>query len=145
MEPIVPINDTKPIFARRGTPADLIAAILAGLAAISALGYSLYYFTRFLENDSQFWGTVSAFLLCFGVGALGFIPAAFISRIAWRAHKNGATRKGLLWAMVLLVPWLGLSLILVFISALPLLYSLLILAISALLTVWAGLSLHRYR
>jgi len=145
MEPIVPIQAFKPKPARRGTPADLIASALAALSTLTALGYSLYYFIRFLENDSHIWGIISAFLLCFGVGAFGYIPAAIISRMAWRAHQNGAARKALIWALILLLPWLGLSLILVFMSAMPLPYSLPILIMVLLLTLWAGLSLSRLK
>ncbi len=144
MEPIVPIHP-KLQAIKRGTPADLLAAILAALAALAALGYSLYYFTRFLENDAHLWGIVSAFLLCFGLGAFAYIPAAIISRMAYKSHKAGASRKSLIWAIILLAPWICLSLALVFISDLPKLYSLPILATTALLTAWAAISLSRLK
>ncbi len=145
MKPLVPIHDPAPKAANRGTPADLLAAILAGLAALTALGYSLYYFTRFLENDAHLWGIVSAFLLCFGLGAFAYVPAAIISRLARLAHKNGARRKPLIWALTLLAPWICLSIVLVFISDLPKFYSLPILATAALLTAWAAISLLRLK
>lgn len=145
MTPIVPIHDPKPKAARLGAPADLVAAVLAGLSALIAFGYSAVFFTRFLENDAHLWGIVSAFLLCFGVGALAYIPAGIISRIALRAHKIGAGRKGLIWALILLLPWICLSLALVLISGLPKFYSLSILAIAALLTAWAAISLSRLK
>jgi len=145
MEPVIPIHQTKPSPVWYGTLADLLASLLAGLGTLTALGYSLYYFTRFLENDSHFWGIISAFLLCFGLGAFGYIPAAIVSRIAWNARKNGAQRKPLIWALILLIPWICLSFIFVFMSGLPLLYSLPILVIVLLLTLWGMISLSRLK
>ena len=146
MEPIVPINETaKPRrSAARGTLADLLACIISGAAALTALTYSALFFSRFLENDSHFWGIVSAFLLCFGVGAFGYVPAAINSLIAWRAHKNGASKVGLIWSLILLLPWLGLAAVLVFISDMPKIYSLPLFLTAALLTAWALISLRSF-
>lgn len=143
MEPSVPINETaKPRrSAARGTLADSLACIISGAAALVALTYSALFFSRFLENDSHLWGVISAFLLCFGVGAFGYIPAALNSLLAWKAHKNGANKTGLLWSLLLIVPWLGLALTLVFVSDMPKIYSLPSLITAALLAAWALISL----
>jgi len=145
MEPIVPIVEiTKPTpSTARGTLADLIASILAALAAVMAFGYSALFFSRFLENDTHLWGVASAFLLCFGVGAFGYIPAAIISFIARRSHKNGAHKKPLLWALIVLIPWLILALILTFVSDMPKIYSIPTLITVLLLTAWVLISLRK--
>jgi len=144
MEPIVPIIETKPSPTPiRGTLADLIACIISGLASLVALAYSALFFSRFLENDTHFWGIVSAFLLCFGVGAFGYIPAGITSRIAWKAYKGGTTQLGLMTAIILLIPWVMLSLTLLFVSDMPKIYSLPILITVLLLTAWALISLRK--
>ena len=147
MEPIVPIvKPAKPSSASpaRGTLADLIVSILAAAVALIALGYSALFFSQFLENDTHPWGIVSAFLLCFGVGAFGYIPAGITSLIAWRSHKRGATQRGLLISIFLALPWIILALALVFVSDLSKIYSLPILVIVLLLTAWALISLRNF-
>jgi len=144
MEPIVPIVETKPAASpARGSLADLIACLLAALAAVTAFAYSAIFFSRFLENDTHPWGIQSAFLLCFGVGGFAYIPAAIISLIAWQSHKKGAVIRALLWALILLIPWLILALILTFISDMPKIYSLPILITVILLTSWVLISLQK--
>lgn len=145
MEPIVPIVkpaklSTVPL--ARGTLADVIVSILAATAALIALGYSALFFSQFLENDTHPWGILSAFLLCFGVGAFGYIPAGLTSLIAWRSHRRGATRSGLLISIILALPWVILSLALVFVSDLPKIYGLPILITAVILLSWALISLR---
>lgn len=146
MEPVVPIVKTsKPAPSpARGALADLIASVIAGLAAIAAFGFSVLFFSRFLENDTHPWGIFSAFLLCFGVGAFGYIPAGLISLIAWRAHKRGATQRGLLLCIILILPWIALSLALLIVSDLPKFYSAPILITVLLLTAWVLISLRNF-
>jgi len=115
------------------------------LAGATALGYSVLFFTRFLENDTHLWGIISAFILCFGVGAFGFVPAGLTAFIGLRAHKKGTVLKETLWALFLILPWLGLSFILVFISDLAKIYALSLFATTALLTIWVGISILRLR
>jgi len=143
MEPIVPIVEPKPIATpSRGTTADLIACIIAGLASLVAFGYSVLFFSRFLENDTHIWGIVSAFLLCFGVGAFGYIPAGITSHIAWKAYKGGAARRGLIVVFILLVPWICLSFALLLVSDMPKIYSITMLITVTLLTAWTLISLR---
>jgi len=145
MEPIVPIVEPKPIATpSRGTAADLIACIIAGLAACVALAYSALFFSAFLENDTHIWGIVSAFLLCFGVGAFAYIPAGITSHIAWKAYKSGVTKRGLITALILILPWIILSLALIFVSDMSKLYSLAILITVMLLAAWALISLRNF-
>lgn len=145
MEPIVPVTKAvKPATASlaRGTLADLIVSIWLAAAALIALGYSVLFFSRFLENDTHFWGILSAFLLCFGVGGFAYVPAGLTSLIAWRSHKNGATQRGLLVSLTMLLPWMVLSVVMVFVSDLPKIYSLPILTTVLILTAWTLISLR---
>lgn len=146
MERIVPIyeNTETPSKTKqvRGTLADLLICILAALSGLSALGYACLFFIRFLENDTHFWGVLSAFVLCFGVGAFAYIPAAFMSFIGWRAHKRGRITRDLIWALGLTLPWLLLSIIMVIVSDLQKIYSLPILAVVVLFVAWTVISLR---
>ncbi len=145
MEPIIPISGSAPEKSpRQGTAADLVAAYISGAAALAAFGGSVYAFWRFLENDTQIWGTLSAFILCFGIGALAYIPAAIIGRIAVRAHRSGTSRRRLIGVLALLFPWLVLSLLCLILSPLPKIYSAASLIITALLGFWASYSLYKH-
>ena len=146
MKPIVPIVETKPISAAaRGTLADIIACALAAMATFTAIGYSALFFSRFLENDTHIWGVVSAFLLCFGVGAFGYIPAGITSMFAWKSYRNGATQRSLIVAIILLMPWIILSLTLLLVSDMSKIYSLPIVITVLLLTAWALISLRKFK
>lgn len=147
MEPIVPIAETKssPRHAARGTLADLIACVISAVAGLIAAGYSALFFVRFLENDTHFWGVASAFILCFGVGAFAYIPALINGLIAWKAYKNGAAQKALLWSIALLLPWCALAFALTFISDMPKIYSLPIFLTALLLMAWALISLRKLK
>ena len=148
MEPVIPIvKKAKPASGpiARGTLADLIASLLAAAAALIAFGYSACFFSRFLENDTHLWGVLSAFLLCFGVGAFAYVPAGLTSIIAWRSHKHGAAKPGLYITIIAALPWLILSSALVFVSDLPKVYSLPIFITVLILTAWALITLYRHR
>ena len=138
-------SSKKAVISAKGTLADLVAGILSIVLGAAALGYSILFFTRFLENDSHLWGVISAFILCFGVGAFAYIPAALTSWIAIRAYKNRSNRKELYLALFLIVPWVLLSLILVFISDLKNIYAVPALISVTLLLLWAVISLVRDR
>jgi len=146
MDPIVPIIETKAVSSPvHGTLADLIACVLSGVACLAAFAYSALFFSRFLENDTHIWGIVSAFLLCFGVGAFAYIPAGITSRIAWKAYRNGAVKRSLMIAIILLIPWIILSFTLLLVSDMPKIYSLATTITVALLTAWALISLRNIR
>ena len=147
MEPIVPIVKTSnpKTSAARGTLADLIAAIIAAAAAVVAFAYSARFFLGFLENDTHVWGVLSAFLLCFGVGAFAYVPAAITSRIAWKSYKKGAAKNALRWTILMLLPWCLLSCILFFVSDMSKFYSLPTLIIVSLLTAWSLISLRNIK
>lgn len=147
MEPIIPIIETvhQKRSPARGTLADVIATVLASMAAITAFIYSTVFFLGFLENDTHIWGIISAFLLCVGVGAFAYIPATLTGLIAWKAYKKGAAKKPLLWVILLLLPWVCLSLALFFVSDMAVIYSAPILITVIILTAWAVISLRHIK
>ena len=55
-------SSKKAVISAKGTLADLVAGILSIVLGAAALGYSILFFTRFLENDSHLWGVISAFI-----------------------------------------------------------------------------------
>ena len=146
MDPIVPIEpDTKPRPERapRGARADQLAAYLAFASALLAFCSCAYLFARFLENDDHSWGSVSAFIFCFGGGAFAYIPAWLTGKIALKSYKDGPRKKAYQLALFLVVPWFLLALILLFFSPLATLYSLIIAFITLLLVSWASYSLYK--
>jgi len=146
MEPIIPIVKPKPAaMPARGTLADLMACVIAGLATLIAFTYSALFFSRFLENDTHIWGIISAFLLCFGIGAFGYVPAGITSRIAWKAYRGGAARRGLAVTLILLIPWVILSLVLLLVSDMFKIYSIPIVITVTLLVAWTLISLQKIK
>lgn len=146
MDPIIPIEaeaKPRPEPAPRGARADQLAAYLAFASALLAFCSSAYLFARFFENDDNSWGSLSAFLFCFGGGAFAYIPAWLTGKIALKSYKTGPHKKAYQLALFLVVPWFLLALILLFFSPLATLYSLAIALITLLLVLWASYSLYK--
>ena len=127
--------------APRGRPADRIAAGVALVALVlSALG-TLWFFLGFFENDPEFRASSSAFLLSLGLGAFAIIPSAVVMRLAWAAYRRGFSLAYGLWGLVLMAPWVVLGFILLRRSPLPWWGPAVALLLSALLCLWAIISL----
>jgi len=137
MEPVIarPSEQRKP--AGKGVPADMIASLISAILSLAAFGYATYFFFRFLENDAHWQGILAAFTLCYGLGSVAFIPAAILSRLSWKTYKEGALRRRLIWAGIILLPWLLLGLILIFYSGLPIVYALTLLIVIVILSLWS--------
>lgn len=109
-----PVSETPPLAdAPKLAKSSFVVMILTALAGLTTLGLSGYYFAGFAENDAQFGTLSSAFLLCFGIGALAYIPMFWISRIARQIRLEGPSKRAVLYILALLVPWLILSLSLI--------------------------------
>ena len=146
MDPIIPIEpEAKPRPKRspRGSRADQLVAYLAFASALLAFCSSAYLFARFLENDDNSWGSLSAFLFCFGGGAFAYVPAWLTGKIALKSYKQGPRRKAYQLALFLVVPWFLLAFALLFFSPLAALYSLAIALITLVLIFWASYSLYK--
>jgi len=77
-------------------------AIFVGVACVIISGYMFY---RFAENDVGFKVLLSAFALCFGVGALAYIPLFLIAKLI-RAGRMRPAKGQVFWTLALSVPWL---------------------------------------
>ena len=146
MDPIIPIEPEakpRPELAPRGSRADRLVAYLAFASALLAFCSSAYLFARFLENDDNSWGSLSAFLFCFGGGAFAYVPAWLTGKIALKSYKQGPRRKAYQLALFLVVPWFLLAFALLFFSPLAALYSLAIALITLVLIFWASYSLYK--
>jgi len=108
--------------------------ILTGLTALAA---SLYFFMGFAENDSQPGVLLSAFLLCFGVGALGYVPMFWIATIAHKVRRNGASRSALILTLALIIPWVILAIVLLATGWPLALFGAGLAALSTLILTWA--------
>jgi len=77
-------------------------AVLAGVCVLIASGYMFY---GFAENDTGAEVLLSAFLLCFGAGALAYGPLFIIAKLIRRARLY-PRRSQAFWVLALAVPWL---------------------------------------
>jgi len=109
MDPVItrpaempPALDNAPHAVRVGSYILAWVAIFAGTAL---LGLSAYMFYRFAENDTGFWVLLSAFILCFGAGALAYGPLFIIAKII-RAARTAPRRAQGGWVLALALPWL---------------------------------------
>ncbi|WP_416878550.1 hypothetical protein [Litorimonas sp.] len=120
-----------------GRPADLLACLIASLAAILAAFGSLVFFLGFAANDSVLAGLISAFVFAALLGAFAVGPALIIAFVAWRGWKSGLSRKNAVWVIVLTMPWVILSGLAWLKTPLPKLLSVAGLVFSGLLLGWA--------
>lgn len=73
---------------------------------VAALTASGTVFTGFMDGGRSWIGMLQAFLLCFGIGAILYIPAAAIFIMARLVRGNGPMRNiGLLTAILALPFW----------------------------------------
>lgn len=101
--------DNPPSKLRKVSWLIMALAILTGLATLAA---SLYFFIGFAENDNQPGVLLSAFLLCFGVGALGYVPMFWIANIARKVRRGGPSRSALVLTLALIIPWVVFAIVL---------------------------------
>ena len=145
MEPIIPRHPpkkSKPVRAARqhgvmigGAGAGFTFA-LALLTAIGTFCLSAYFLIGFAQTDTGLWTLLSAAALCFGVGALAYGPCGLIAFWARKARRGEGSKTHLWLALILLLPWLGLSIIFIAFSALPTMYGAAALIITAVLLLW---------
>lgn len=136
-----------PTRAKRSLLRDIDGAIygLSILAAILSFGLSAYFFYGFWETDKGVLTLLNSAALCFGVGSMAFGPAIVIAISARRALRGTARAGSYIAVLMMALPWLALSLLLCFGSAMPLLYGVFALFISISWTIWAFFRLRRLR
>lgn len=152
---MTPIGE--PRASRKSEPADAprkakrsfardIDGLIWGLAALSAIitfGLAVYFFYGFTQTDQGLWTLASAFGLCFGVGALAYVPCAILAVIARRARLGRASRKMFALALLLMLPWVCTALVFIGSSALPTVYGFTALLLSVSFCIWAFSRLRR--
>jgi len=83
-----------------------LLAIIIGLAA---LAMSAVAFAGFAENDQNFTHLLSAFGLCFGIGALAYGPMGLIALYARKAIHHPMPRFRSVIVLLLMLPWFFLA------------------------------------
>jgi len=111
----------------------IILAVIAILA--SAIG-----FAGFAENDQAIGHLVSAFLLCFGIGALAFGPLGIIAYFARRAIWKPMPSIRAVITLVFLLPWLPLGYYLIRLEGAMRIFGI----IAVLATIFIGIWAIRY-
>lgn len=107
----------------------------AAIAGVSAIGFSLYFFLGFAENDQGILHLLQAFFLCFGLGAALYFPAFYICRSAHKYLKYAA-RPGLR-VYILMLPWIILGLFLLRNGGRAALYGAVLILLGAIFIFWA--------
>ena len=136
---------TAPVRKHRSLKRDIdgLFFIIAAASACLSFGFAAYFFYGFTQTDQGFWTLVSAFGLCFGVGALAYVPCGIIAGIARRSASGTASRKAFAFAMLILMPWICVSLVFIGASALPKRYGFAALFLSIAFSLWAFSRLRR--
>ena len=138
LDPICkPEAPSKPI----GRKADLIAALAAGSGAILSSLAAIWFFLGFAENDSRLEHLTSALFLTLLLFAFAIIPFSLVSRFAYAAYRQTAKRTHLLWTLFLMLPWVGLGLLTITYTPLPIWCGLIIAGLAGLLCLWAVISM----
>jgi len=121
-----------------------VVMLLTAFAGLISLGVCGYYFAGFAENDAQLGTLASAFILCFGVGALAYVPMFWICLIARHVRLRGPSKRSVLFTLALIVPWLILSLSLIA-TRIPLFFIGIGLTVFCLFIVSWAWAVHRAR
>ncbi len=79
---------TEPILyiPRRSSLYVMMGALIVGLLSVSA---SAYFFTGFLGGGRSAMGVLQAFCLCFGIGAVLYLPSAIVFFMARHVRAYG--------------------------------------------------------
>lgn len=84
----------------------LVLMMVMLFVIVAALTVSGLAFTGFMDGGRSWIGMAQAFLLCFGIGAIIYLPAAAVFAMARYVRGNGPTRNiGLLCAIIALPFW----------------------------------------
>lgn len=124
-----------------GRSVDCIAALIAGLGAgLSGLG-AVWFFLGFAENDTRLEHLTSAVVLTLTLFSFAIIPFTLVARFAWHAYRHEAKRAHLLWTVFLMLPWVGLGILTISHTPLPVWCGFIVTALAILLSLWALVSL----
>ena len=122
-------------------PIDRVAATVAAFALLGSVAGTIWFFAGFLENDTEFRASSSAFLLSMGLGAFAIVPSALVLKLALGAWRRGFRMGDGWWTLAMMLPWVGLSVVVLARAPLPGWAGALALLLSGLLSLWAAVSL----
>jgi len=135
-DPIQPlVSSDKP--APKGRRADLLACVLAAIGAFLALVIAIWFFFGFAENDTRPEHLFSVLIFTLGLFGLAIIPFTIIARLAFITFKTGGRPSFYLWTIFLSLPWLGLGILSVIYTPLPVWVGTLAGLLAVLLVLWA--------
>ncbi len=115
----------------------------AVLAGVLAVGLSAYMFYRFAENDTGVIVLLSAFILCFGGGALAYGPLFIMARLMRRAWIYPQKSQAL-WVLALAGPWVIAGGIMLTFSNILRYAGIVAIGLSLVFCVWALRHIWRY-
>lgn len=141
-ETLNPIFKTEGPAKPLGRKADVLAAGLAAIGAGLSCIAAIWFFLGFAENDTRLEHLTSAFVLTILLFAFAVIPFTLVSRLAWLAYRRGPKRAHLLWTLFLMLPWVGLGILTMTHTPLPLWCGLISTALAVILSLWALISLE---
>lgn len=139
---LLPISERPPRPALpRGRSADLIASGFAACGLILSLIAALWFFFGFAENDTRPEHLLSALVLTTLLFSFAVIPFGIVTELCRRAYRQGASKASYLWTLLLMLPWIGLSIVAMKHTPLPIWCGVLIGSLAVILTLWALVSL----
>ena len=123
-----------------GRKADLLAALVAGIGSGLSILTALWFFIGFAENDTRPEHLTSAFVLTCLLFAFAVIPFSLVSRFAWIAYRKTARLAHLFWTVLLMVPWVGLGVLTITHTPLPIWCGYILTGLAGILSLWAIIS-----
>jgi len=138
---IEPIEPAIIAAARKGRIVDKIAAIVAATALGLSILLSGWFFAGFVANDYHIFGITSALGLSLFLGSFAIVPMAIIMMLARRAYQKGGHIALYLWSILLILPWMALSIICLIFTPLPIWMSTTVVLFALTLSIWGIISL----
>ncbi len=108
--------------------------LILAIVSVIASGWA---FIGFAENDTGFMHLLSAFLLCFGIGALAYGPLGLTAYFAKKAIYKPMPRLRAIIVILLAWPWLPFAFILAKVSQYGLFAGILAAFTAILIILWA--------
>ena len=124
-----------------GTQALIWVAIILGLVAVALSAYNFYLFA---ENDRGIGVLSYAFILCFGVGAIAYIPLFVIAYLISKSQNAPSSSQGV-YTLLFCLPWIPASvLMLLYPFPIQIIGAVALLAI-IIFSIWAIWHLRQFR
>jgi len=138
-EPLRPVLDMADadVLSESGDFYSKTVRYLGWAIILIALICSAVAFAGYVENDKGFMHLLSAFGLCFGIGALVYIPFGLIANYAKNAIHKPLPRYRSVIVLLLVLPWFPLAFYLFRLGGGLRIFSILALACAVYISLWA--------